>query len=62
MKDMPKSRAQALIIKSRRFNTGKPCVRGHIADRYTTSGQCVECAKEHSRARYLAVMEALKEA
>lgn len=26
-----------------RYFTGKPCRRGHIADRFTSSRQCVEC-------------------
>lgn len=27
------------------YFTGKPCPKGHIADRYKTSAQCVVCAK-----------------
>jgi hypothetical protein len=26
-----------------RFNTGIPCAKGHLADRYVSSGDCVEC-------------------
>jgi len=26
-----------------RYSTGKPCKRGHISDRFTSSRQCVEC-------------------
>jgi hypothetical protein len=25
------------------YNTGKPCRNGHRADRFTTSGKCIEC-------------------
>lgn len=59
MQEKPISRAQAIAVRQRRYNTGKPCQRGHLSDRYTTSGQCVECAKEHSRERHQAVKDAL---
>lgn len=28
-----------------KYFTGKPCPKGHVADRYTSSKQCVVCAK-----------------
>jgi len=31
------------------YNTGKPCKRGHLADRYTLNGTCVECTAEKKR-------------
>lgn len=31
-----------------RFNTGRPCHRGHYADRYEASGKCVACIRENS--------------
>lgn len=39
---------------SRTFITGQPCRRGHHAERYASSGQCVECrrivkARHHER-------------
>ena len=37
------SRREAVKAKSVRYYTGKLCPRGHIADRYTSNGQCVEC-------------------
>lgn len=33
--------AQALNLK--RFYDGQPCIRGHLAQRYTCNGACVEC-------------------
>ena len=33
-----------------KYNTGKPCKRGHFADRYVKSAQCVECVKIQSSA------------
>ena len=30
------------------YFTGKPCPKGHIADRYTKSSKCVDCNKERS--------------
>jgi len=31
------------------YNTGKPCSKGHISDRYTASGGCVECIKGYAK-------------
>jgi hypothetical protein len=28
-----------------KYNTGKPCRNGHLSDRYTLNGTCVECCK-----------------
>ena len=39
------SRSQALQSGSRRYFTGKPCKSGHIAERYTSKGNCVECIR-----------------
>lgn len=33
--------------KSNKYFTGKPCVRGHVADRYDVNGLCVVCAAEN---------------
>lgn len=37
------SRAQALAEGRKRFYTGKPCKRGHDAQRFVTTGGCVAC-------------------
>ena len=37
------TRQEALNIGYLRYYTGKPCKHGHVAERYTTSRQCVEC-------------------
>ncbi len=39
------------------YFTGRPCIRGHIAERRTDSGQCVECHRENSRLRYRALRQ-----
>jgi hypothetical protein len=44
------ARNQAKLLGLKRYFTGKPCVRGHIAERVVAGG-CVECAAENS-ARY----------
>lgn len=33
------------------YNTGKPCRRGHVSDRYTSNGMCVGCVKMKDAAR-----------
>jgi hypothetical protein len=41
--DRCKARADALSIGNLFYNTGKPCKRGHLANRYVNSGDCVTC-------------------
>lgn len=31
------------------YNTGKPCINGHLSDRQTSNGGCLECINERSR-------------
>jgi hypothetical protein len=40
------SRAQARASGAVRYFTGLPCKNGHIAERQTTNGTCVVCARE----------------
>lgn len=37
---------------STRYFTGKPCKKGHIADRLTSSGECVQCKQGRERQKY----------
>jgi hypothetical protein len=30
------------------YNTGSKCIRGHNSDRYTSTGNCIECLKRYS--------------
>lgn len=41
------TRKEALAHNEPRYNTGKPCRRGHTADRYTANGACTQC-QSHS--------------
>lgn len=41
-----KSRIEALALGVRRYNTGKPCIRGHHADRFTRGGKCTMCNRD----------------
>jgi hypothetical protein len=40
--------------------TGKPCLRGHIAERHVSTAQCVECKKEWWAENRDAVLELSK--
>lgn len=49
--------ADAIILRAdarhqglARYFTGKPCKRGHVAERYTRNLTCVECDREKQRA------------
>jgi hypothetical protein len=44
LKRISKQEAASLCLK--RYFTGKPCVHGHICERYISSGACVECIKD----------------
>ena len=39
------TREQAKHEGMKRYFTGKPCKRGHVCERETSSGMCVECKK-----------------
>jgi len=42
-KNSERSRSRALGLK--RYSTGVPCLKGHVAERFTSNGWCIECAK-----------------
>ena len=46
---LPASRKDARTRGSIRFFTGVPCAQGHIAPRYTSTTNCVECQAVHAR-------------
>ncbi|KOO09161.1 hypothetical protein [Vibrio hepatarius] len=41
------TRAEALESDKTFYFTGKPCKRGHVAERYTNNACCVECMKAY---------------
>ena len=44
MSKLPTTRAEAKAAGLSRYNTGKPCKHGHIADRFTSTANCVVCS------------------
>lgn len=59
-------RREAKAAGLARYSTGKPCKHGHLCERYTNSGHCVECERVRpltdeyrsaNRARYWANVE-----
>lgn len=46
---LPSTRSEAKQLGLYQYHTGKACVRGHVANRYVSSGSCIECV----RARYI---------
>src|SRR5208337_843427 len=56
-------RKEAQMLGLDRYYTGKPCIlRGHICERYTPSGHCVECQREYKRRHYAKNGEELRAA
>lgn len=45
------SREEARRANLKRFFTGIPCIRGHIVERNTKSGACIQCDNERSKNR-----------
>lgn len=41
-------RAEALAKGLTRYSTGKPCLNGHLSERNTKSGNCLECKRLES--------------
>lgn len=45
------SRKEAVAKKLTKYFTGKPCKRGHVAERKLPSGTCTECYKQYDSIR-----------
>jgi hypothetical protein len=44
------SKKDASVMGLTRYFTGTPCLRGHVSERQTSNGTCLECIKENKRA------------
>jgi hypothetical protein len=42
-------RMQAARDGRKHYSTGMPCINGHISERYTANGNCIECSKNSQR-------------
>lgn len=54
----PQERAAAKAAGETTYFTGRPCKLGHIVNRVTSSGSCVECARSSERRSHKKKMEA----
>jgi hypothetical protein len=54
-------RAVAIAAGRTTYFTGKPCKYGHVEDRYTLDGVCVECRRNYQRNERSRVRALLKE-
>lgn len=43
------ARSAARESGAQRYAPENPCIRGHVAERYTASGACVECTRIHNK-------------
>ena len=59
--EIPTNRREAFVQGSQFFFTGRPCRRGHVTNRYTSSGVCVECNKLNLRAHNAKLREEAKD-
>jgi len=51
MERMPKTRNDAIAVGSTYYYTGKRCMHGHLAPRFTSSRACKQCAYKRNRDR-----------
>lgn len=51
LNDLPASRDEAIDEGEIFYYTGLPCRHGHMAKRYTSSGQCLECQRSIHKAK-----------
>lgn len=51
------SRQAALAVGSKRYFTGLPCIRGHIAERFTVNQLCDACRAENAHRKYYADLD-----
>ena len=56
------TRREAATSGLNKFYTGRPCIHGHDAERYTLTGICVECAKYKAKQSYQEHARLLREA
>lgn len=45
-------REAAILQGYTTYRTGVPCRRGHNAERYASTGNCVQCMKDYALAKY----------
>jgi hypothetical protein len=45
---------QARSTGLRRYYTGKPCLRGHLSERYVIKSFCIDCKRENNNVTWLA--------
>lgn len=43
------TRGDAVVFGKIRYFTGKPCRRAHVAERYASTGNCVQCLSEQNK-------------
>lgn len=45
----PSTRKEARLAGENKYFTGKPCLRGHVAHRYTKDSTCCQCVSEKQK-------------
>ena len=46
------TRKTATAQRLKRYFTGTPCPRGHVAERLVSGRRCLECSRERDKGRY----------
>ncbi|WP_348697588.1 hypothetical protein [Duganella fentianensis] len=57
---LPISQKEARRVGLKLYFTSRPCARGHVAQRHTHNGVCIECGRENDARRYAEKGEQLR--
>lgn len=55
-------RNEAISVGQSRYFTGRPCKYGHLSERNTVTGACLECVKINQNANQQRARDAIKNA
>ena len=56
------TRTEAAKLGLTKYYTGVACRNGHICERYTVNGACVECNASHAKAQRQRIREMIHDA
>ena len=56
------SRLDAARQGERKYYTGKPCINGHLSQRYTTCGSCIQCTYLNTAKKTQLIRDMIKKA
>lgn len=59
--ELKKTRGEAIANGDKHYDTGKPCMYGHLSKRLTIDGSCLQCRAENQKASREAIRALMRE-